>query len=155
MTNGTKTGVEAESAAGSDSAPEPLAGSNDSPGVAPGPGGSTPPAGRNSILMLPGLAAISFYMLVLSGVIVLGVARGGYYPPFFLIFAVGSLAASAGLMRLYRWAWALALAGVFLLTGYNLWIFSSTHGGPALVQGLLNLVFFLYLVRTEVRNSLR
>jgi len=56
---------------------------------------------------------------------------------------------------LFRWAWALALAAVFLLAGYNLWFFSTQHQLPALVQGLLNLVFFLYLVRTEVRERLR
>ena len=56
---------------------------------------------------------------------------------------------------LFRWAWALALAAVLLLAVYNLWIFSSVHQGAALVQGLLNLVFFLYLVRPEVRERLR
>jgi hypothetical protein len=34
-------------------------------------------------------------------------------------------------------------------------IFSSQHQAPTLIQGLLNLVFFLYLVRTEVRAKLR
>jgi hypothetical protein len=150
MTDEARTGLKA--AAG----PEAKAGFNpEAEGAAPGKVAPASAERRNSILLLPGLAAISLYMLVLSGVIVLGVASGGYYPSFFLIFAAGCLAASAGLMRLYRWAWALALAAVFLLTGYNLWIFSGTHGGAALVQGLLNLVFFLYLVRTEVRASLR
>jgi hypothetical protein len=49
----------------------------------------------------------------------------------------------------------MALAAVFLLATYNLWIFASQHQLPALVQGLLNLVFFLYLVRPEVRERLR
>jgi hypothetical protein len=56
---------------------------------------------------------------------------------------------------LFRWAWALALAAVFLLVIYNVWIFSTEHQGAALVQGLLNLIFFLYLVRPEVREKLR
>jgi len=106
-------------------------------------------------LPLPGLAAISLYLLVLAGVIVLGVVGGRHYPPLFLIFAAGFIAASAGLILLLRWAWALALGAVFLLVAYNLWIFASQHESPALVQGLLNLVFFLYLVRTEVRGKLR
>jgi hypothetical protein len=104
---------------------------------------------------LPGLAAISLYLLVLAGVIILGVAGGRHYPPLFLIFAAAFIAASGGLLMLFRWAWALALAAVFLLVVYNLWIFSSQHLGAALVQGLLNLVFFLYLVRPEVREKLR
>jgi hypothetical protein len=110
---------------------------------------------RPDLLQLPGLAAISLYLLVLAGVIILGVVAGRHYPPLFLIFAAFFMAASAGLLMLFRWAWALALAAVFLLVVYNLWIFASLHQGAALVQGLLNLVFFLYLVRPEVREKLR
>jgi hypothetical protein len=107
------------------------------------------------LLPLPGLAAISLYLLVLAGVIILGVAGGRHYPPLFLVFAAAFITASAGLLRLLRWAWALTLSAVFLLVVYNLWIFTSQHQLPALVQGLLNLVFFLYLVRPEVREKLR
>lgn len=110
---------------------------------------------RRELLPLPGLLAIGLYLLVLSGVIILGVAGGRHYPPLFLILAAAFMAASAGLVLLFRWAWALALAAVFLLACYNGWIFSVEHIAPALVQGLLNLVFFLYLVRAEVRSKLR
>jgi hypothetical protein len=109
---------------------------------------------RRELLPLPGLAAIALYLLVLAGVIALGVV-GGHYPPLFLVFSIAFIAASTGLLLLLRWAWAMALGAVFLLAGYNLWIFASQRQGPALVQGLLNLVFFLYLVRTEVRKRLR
>jgi len=119
-------------------------------------GARTPSAEpRRDLLPLPGLAAISLYLLVLAGVIILGVVAGRHYPPLFLVFAAGFIAASAGLVLVLRWAWALALGAVFLLACYNLWIFSTEREAPALVQGLLNLVFFLYLVRTEVRNKLR
>ena len=114
---------------------------------------ATPPS--RELLPLPGLAAIALYLLVLAGVIILGVADGRHYPPIFLIFPAAFIAASAGLLLLLRWAWALALAAVLLLACYNLWIFSAQHLPPALVQGLLNLVFFLYMVRTEVREKLR
>lgn len=110
---------------------------------------------RPELLQLPGLAAISFYLLVLAGIIILGVVAGGHYPPVFLLFAAVFITASGGLLMLFRWAWALALAAVFLLVIYNAWIFSSQHQGAALVQGLLNLVFFLYLIRPEVRERLR
>lgn len=103
---------------------------------------------------LPGLLAIGLYLLVLAGTIILGVV-GGHYPPLFLVLAAAFITASAGLILLLRWAWALALAAVFLLACYNLWIFGAQHVAPALVQGLLNLVFFLYLVRAEVRDKLR
>ena len=112
------------------------------------------PPGRD-LLPLPGLAAICLYLFVLAGVIIFGVVGGRRYPPLFLIFAAAFITASAGLLMLFRWAWALALAAVFLLMAYNLWIFSTQHQGAALVQGLLNLVFFLYLIRPEVREKLR
>jgi len=110
---------------------------------------------RSDLLQLPGLAAISLYLLVLAGVIIVGVVGGRHYPAIFLVFAAGFVTASGGLLMLFRWAWALALAAVFLLVGYNLWIFYAQHQGAALVQGLLNLVFFLYLIRPEVREKLR
>jgi hypothetical protein len=124
------------------------------PGVSNEKNSAPVPPGRD-LLPLPGLAAISLYLLVLAGVIILGVVDGRHYPLLFLVFAAGFIAASAGLLMLLRWAWALALAGVFLLVVYNLWFFASMHQGAALVQGLLNLVFFLYLVRPEVRERLR
>ncbi|MGA3010469.1 MAG: hypothetical protein ABSD72_09425 [Terracidiphilus sp.] len=107
------------------------------------------------LLPLPAMAAISLYLLALAVVIVLGVVSGRHYPPLFLFLAAGFITAAAGLLLLLRWAWALALGAVFLLAVYNLWFFASQHQPPALVQGLLNLVFFLYLIRTEVREKLR
>lgn len=106
-------------------------------------------------LPLPGVAAICLYLLLIAGVIVMGVASAGHYPPVFLVLAALFIAASAGLVVAFRWAWALALSAVFLLTGYNAWIFATQHQLPAAVQGILNLVFFLYLVRPEVRARLR
>lgn len=120
-----------------------------------GDSGNNPPAPRREFLPLPALAFISLYLLVLAGVIVVGVVAGGHYPPIFLIFAAVFIAASGGVLLLFRWAWALALAAVLLLAVYDLWIFSGQRQGAALVQGSLNLVFFLYLVRTEVRAKLR
>jgi hypothetical protein len=113
------------------------------------------PLPRKELLPLPGLAAISLYLLALAGVIVFGVVNGAHYPPLYLFFSAAFFTASGGLLMLFRWAWALALAAVLLLAVYNLWIFSSVHQGAGLVQGLLNLVFFLYLVRPEVRERLR
>ena len=115
--------------------------------------GSAPPP-RRELLPLPGLVALSLYLLLLSIVIIVG-AVGGHYPKLFLILPVFLLAAAGGLLMLFRWAWAMALAAVVLLSGYNLWLFAELHLAPSLVQGLLNLVFFLYLIRTEVREKLR
>lgn len=104
---------------------------------------------------LPGMAAVGLYLLLLAGVIILGVVSGQHYPSIFLIFAAAFITASAGLLMSFRWAWALALGAVSLLAAYNLWVFSQRRDLPALIQGLLNLVMFLYLIRTEVRAQLR
>ena len=117
--------------------------------------GDGPAPGRiGNRLAPPGVLAIGLYLLVLSGVLILGVA-GGHYPVLFLILAAAFMSASGGLILMLRWAWALALAAVFLLASYYLWFATSQHATPLLVQGLLNLVFFLYLIRTEVRSRLR
>jgi len=115
--------------------------------------GPAPPP-RRELLPLPGLVALSLYLLLLSVVIIVG-SVGGHYPRLFLILPVFLLAASGGLLMLFRWAWAMALAAVILLSGYHLWLFAHLHLAPSLVQGLLNLVFFLYMIRTEVREKLR
>ena len=57
-------------------------------------------------------------------------------------------------MLMLRWAWALALGAVALLLGLFFYQFAVHHAPSALIQGLLNVVFFLYLVRNEVRAGL-
>ena len=112
------------------------------------------PVPKAELLPLPGLAAISLYLLVLAVVIVVGVV-GGHYPALFLVLPVFLFASCGGLLMRFRWAWAMALSAVLMLGGYNLWIFARQHLVPALIQGMLNLVFFFYLVRPEVRERLR
>jgi len=102
---------------------------------------------------LPGLIAISLYMILLAGVMVVRVATG-LAQPFLLIFPALFIAGALGMLLLLRWAWALTLAAVALSAGSFLWSFTTQHNSAALVQGLLNLVFFLYLVRTDVRVKL-
>jgi hypothetical protein len=121
---------------------------------ADGESGDAAKAPKRELLPLPGLAAIALYLLLLAVVIVVGVV-GGHYPRVFVVLPVFLFAACGGLLMLFRWAWAMALAAVLMLSCYNLWIFARLHVGPALIQGLLNLVFFFYLVRTEVREKLR
>jgi uncharacterized membrane protein YvlD (DUF360 family) len=91
---------------------------------------------------------------VLAGVSILGVVNGQFRPAY-LLFSAFFITAALGLLRLMRWAWALALAAVVLLLTLFAWKFTTEHQYPYLVQGLLNMVFFLYLVRTEVRCKLR
>lgn len=122
------------------------------PGSTPLPDGHK--AQRPSLLKLPGLIAISIYMLLLSGSAIVAVAEGKY-PPIYLVFSALFIAGALGLLMLWRWAWALTLAAVAIQSGLCLWSYTSQHFAPALVQGLLNLVIFLYLVRGEVRDKLK
>jgi uncharacterized membrane protein (DUF2068 family) len=98
--------------------------------------------------------AVGIYMLLLAFTIIIGVARG-HFPPLYLVFPVLFIAAGLGLLKLFRWAWTLTLAAVVMLAGFFLWNYASQHQPVTLMQGLVNLVIFLYLVRTEIRSKLR
>jgi Ca2+/H+ antiporter len=114
---------------------------------------SSPRSRKPKLLHSPGLVAISLYMLLLALTVIIGVAKG-HYPQFCLVFPAFFIAAGLGLMKLFRWAWALTLAAVAMMTGLFLWNYTSQHTTASLVQGLVNLVIFLYLVRTDIRNRL-
>ena len=112
------------------------------------------PPTRRGLLPLPAIAAISLYMLILAGVGIVGVAEG-HMPPLYLFFSAAFIAAGLGLLLMLRWAWALTLAAMMMLASLFLWRFSLQHSPAFIIQGLLNLVFFLYLIRGEVREKLR
>jgi glycerol-3-phosphate acyltransferase PlsY len=109
---------------------------------------------RARLRQFPGLAAIGIYMILLAAVFCYNVVSGRM-EPVFLLFSAFFIASSLGLMFLLRWAWALALAAVALMAASFFWTFSTQGSDSALVQGLLNLVFFLYLVRSELREKMR
>jgi hypothetical protein len=109
--------------------------------------------------MLPGVAGICLFMLLMTMINAFAALQGkfgtggGKYGVLALctLLAIGVF----GLLRLLRWGWALVLGGCLTLCIGNLFVFQRTHVGPFLVQGLFAMVFFLYLVRTEVRYRLR
>ncbi len=107
---------------------------------------------KPKLLQIPGIVAISLYMLLLALEVILFVARGKF-SPIFLLFSVLFIAAGLGLLKLLRWAWALTLAAVAMLAGLFLWNYTNQHLVVPLAYGLLNLIIFLYLVRTEIRNK--
>jgi hypothetical protein len=113
-----------------------------------------PPTPRRQLIPLPALAAISLYMVILAVVDVVGVV-GGQFRPIYLVVAALFLAAAGGLLLLFRWAWSLTLAAVILLAGLFFFKFYFDQQLPFVIQGLMNLIFFLYLVRPEVREKLR
>jgi hypothetical protein len=109
--------------------------------------------------MLPGVAGICMFMLVLTLMNAFAALRNIYGPGRgkYGVLGICTLLAAGvfGLLRMKRWGWALVLGGCLTLFLGNLMYFRQTHAAPYLVQGLFALVFFLYLVRTEVRERLR
>jgi Predicted membrane protein (DUF2127) len=110
-------------------------------------------------LPLPGMAAISLWMLALSVMGVAGVLSG-HYPSrgaevailtLCTVFAVAAL----GLIRMRRWGWALTLGAVFLCMCFGWYSLFRFRQGQWVVMAVINLVFFLYLVRSEVIGRLR
>jgi uncharacterized membrane protein (DUF2068 family) len=92
-------------------------------------------------------------MFVLAVAVMIDVAKNPSQR-LLLAFAVLFVAAGLGLLKLLRWAWALTLAAVATLAGLFLWNYTNQHLIASLAYGLLNLVIFLYLVRTDIRNKL-
>jgi len=115
---------------------------------------TAPAEPRTKLIRHPGLMAIAAYMMLLAVVAVVGVLEKRF-PTLYLIFPVLFIAAGLGLLLMLRWAWALAVAAVAMLTGLFLYSYSAEHSAPALAQGLINLIIFLYLVRTDIREHLR
>lgn len=109
--------------------------------------------------MLPGVAGICMFMLVMTTINAFAALRGtfGQGRGKYGVLAICTLLAAGvfGLLRLRRWGWALVLAGCLTLFLGNILYFRQTHAAPFVIQGLFALVFFLYLVRTEVRDRLR
>ncbi len=108
--------------------------------------------------MLPGVAGIALWMLLVAMVGVFGALRGVYAGharyvvlPVCTMIVVGVF----GLLRMRRWGWAMVLAGTLLLSfGYG--YMATLLKAPGFwVMSLLNLCFFLYLSRTEVRERMR
>jgi hypothetical protein len=109
--------------------------------------------------MLPGMALIGLYLLVLSMLNAFAAASGKYGmgASKYAILSVCTLLVIGifGLLRLLRWGWAIVTAGCLLLAAGYFYGYHRTHITPYIVQGLFALVFFLYLSRTEVRERLR
>jgi hypothetical protein len=109
--------------------------------------------------MLPGLAAICLFMILMTTINVYAGLHGAYgsgvakYGILSLctLLAVGIF----GLLSLRKWGWALVTAGCLLFASGDFYYFSRSHVAFFLVRGLFVLLFFLYLVRQETRERLR
>lgn len=109
--------------------------------------------------MLPGIAGISMFMIFMTILNAFAALRGtfGSSAARFSVLAVCTLLAVGvfGLLRLKKWGWAIVTAGCLLLSSGDFYFFEKTKAGFFLIRGLLVLVFFLYLVRSSVRDRLR
>jgi len=109
--------------------------------------------------MLPGMALIGMYLLVLSMLNAFAAMRGtfGLGAAKFSILGVCTLLVIGifGMLRLRRWGWSLVTAGCLLMAAGYFYGFHRMHAPPYIINGLFDLVFFLYLSRTEVRERLR
>lgn len=109
--------------------------------------------------MLPGMALISMYLLVLAMLNAFAALRGAFGggAAKFSVFGICSLLVVGifGLLKLTRWGWSIVSAGCLLMAAGYFYGFHQTHIAPYIVQGAFALVFFLYLSRTEVRERLK
>jgi len=105
--------------------------------------------------MLPGIAGICIYMLVVALVGVFGVLRRVFPPMVVLPICTMVVVGVFGLLRLRRWGWALVTAGSLFLSGMYGWMAKSMGQPRFWVMAALDLCFFLYLVRQETRERLR
>lgn len=109
--------------------------------------------------MLPGIAGIAMFMIFMTILNAFAALRGTFGPTTakYSVLGVCTLLAIGvfGLLRLKKWGWAIVTAGCLLLSSGDLFFFEKTKVGFFLIRALLVLVFFLYLVRTSVRDRLR
>ncbi len=130
----------------------------------PKPQPATPPTypgtpAEQKGVMLPGVAILVVFLLILTLLNVYGAVAGafGAGPVKYGVLALCTLlvAGLLGLLRMTRWGYSIVLAGCLLLSASYFYVFSRTHQTFSLVQGFFMLIFFLYLVRPEVRDRMR
>jgi lysylphosphatidylglycerol synthetase-like protein (DUF2156 family) len=118
-------------------------------------GDQKPPRGQ----MLPGIAGISMFLLLVTLLNVFAALSGrfGNGAVKYGVLALCTILVGGifGLLRMRRWGHSIVLAGCLLLSASYFYVFSKVHALPAVVQGFFALVFFLYLVRPEVRDRMR
>jgi hypothetical protein len=112
-----------------------------------------PPIPRGK--MLPGVAGIAMFLLFITLVNVLDAlqnAGAGKYGVLAICTMLG--VGLFGLLRMRRFGWAMVAGACVVLTADYFYRFRLTNSPGYLVQGLLVLVFFLYLIRPDVRDRM-
>lgn len=104
--------------------------------------------------LLPGMAVICVWMLALCGLGLIGIITHSLPPAVMILCAIFAVAAN-GLLKLRRWGWALTLAAAFLSMCYGVYMLFRFHQSPMIVMVVVNLIFFLYLIRPEVLERVK
>lgn len=104
--------------------------------------------------LLPGMAAVCIWNLLLCGIGLIGVITHNL-PPAVMIVCLFYAIAANGLLKLRRWGWALTLAAAFLSMCYGVYVLFRFRQLPMAVMVMVNLVIFLYLVRPEVLERVK
>jgi glyoxylate carboligase len=108
--------------------------------------------------MLPGVAGISMFLMFLTLLNVYAALTGIFGPGAgkygVLALCTILVAGLFGLLRMKRWGLAIVLDGCLMLCGGNAYAFRMSQSPAYVIQALFMLVFFLYLVRTEVRDRM-
>ena len=104
--------------------------------------------------LLPGMALIALWMLAQCALGLIGVFTHRLPWPAAILCVMFALAAN-GLVKLKRWGWALTLGAAFLSICYAAFILVRFRELPMIVMLMVNLVFFLYLIRPEVIERLK
>jgi uncharacterized membrane protein (DUF2068 family) len=107
-----------------------------------------------SATLLPGMAVVCLWMLALCGLGLIGVITH-HLPPIVMVLCVIFAVSANGLLKLRRWGWALTLATTFLSLCYGCFMLFHFHQGPMVVMIVVNLIFFLYLIRPEVLERVK
>jgi uncharacterized membrane protein (DUF2068 family) len=104
--------------------------------------------------LLPGMAVIALWMLMLCAMGLIGVITHKL-PPGVMILCIIFAVAANGLLKLKRWGWALTLAAAFLSMCYGCFMLFRFHQVPMVVMVAVNLIFFLYLIRPEILERVK
>lgn len=113
-----------------------------------------PDAKLEATKLLPGMAVIALWMLAQCGIGLIGVILHKLPIAVMLICLLFAVAAN-GLLKLKRWGWALTLGAAFLSMSYAAFMLFRFHQLPMIVMMMVNLVFFLYLIRPEVLERVK
>ena len=110
-------------------------------------------------VMLPGVAGIAMFLLLVCLINVFAVLRGvaGVGAVKYGVLALCTLlvAGILGILRMRRWGYAIVTAGCLLLSAGYFYVYNRAHTVFFLIEGFFALVFFLYLIRPEVRDRMR